>query len=311
MKPKLTSITQHLWVFFAPLCWLLGLAMSHELFSSSGSLRSELTTLVSWLQPSPSPEVIGLAGLLISGLGVSLILWLTHLQNRPTARRPLLHQRPELTEVTGSLALLVGAVILGSELNNAITHMQGATPALNPPSEAELEAWRAALKSPWGLAYELALLPIAECFIFHHVVQRCVPIPSAKLRIAYTALAMTIFSWRLAASPFLVNLCAAWLFERVRSTELSLAFYLDYQLIAWLVAVGWGPQVEGFDLLSAPWQPWTFNLIGLGALIVGIWLIEKTPPCLEKRSALLWDELKREMERESERTRAPRDEDEP
>lgn len=291
MKEPRTTLTQYLWIFFAPFCWLLGLAITHELFSSQGYLRDGLVDVVSILSTEPSSQILSLAGLIFGGMSMFVLLWITHQQNQPTTQRAILKGFPELSEGCAAVCLLIGALILGSELDNVLNHMNGELSHQLQNDHADLEAWKEALRTPWGIVYELILLPFAECFIFHHIVQRCVPIKSEPFRIAFTALVMTTFSWRLSASPLLVNLCGAWLFERVRSTSLSLSYYFDFQLIGWVIAIGYGPQIEGFDLVTAPWQPWSFNLLGVCLLFLGIWLLERTLPFSEKRTAILWEEL--------------------
>jgi len=291
MKAPITTLTQHLWVFIAPFCWLIGLAITHELCSSQGALRAQLEALVSLTHPAPSAQLLGLAGMLIGALCVLGLMWITHQQNQPAQPRPLLKGSPTNSERGAAVLLLFGAVIIGSELDNVLNHMGGLKPQASSLGQEELMAWREALWSPWGWGYELIALPIAECFLFHHVVQRCVPIHNERLRVAFTALVMTTFSWRLSSAPLLVNLCSAWLFERVRAPLLSLGFYVDYQLIGWLIALGYGPQVEGFDLLSSAWQPWGFDLIGVCALLSGAWLLERTPTFSERQASIEWRAL--------------------
>lgn len=291
MKAPSSTLTQHIWVFFAPFCWLIGLAITHELCSSQGYLRPHLEQLVALTHPQPSVELLGVSGLLLGGLVTLGVLWLTHQQNQPPLQRALLSSRPTLTEGAASVCLFIGATIVGSELDNVLSHMGGEAQPPSVISAQELQAWRLALWSAWGALYELALLPLAECFIFHQVVQRCVPIRHEWLRVAFTTLVMTTFSWRLSSSPMLVNLCGAWLFERVRSPSLSCAFYFDFQLVSWLIALGYGPQIEGFDLINEPWQPWGFNLFGVGALLMGVWLLDRSPPFNDRRAEEEWRAL--------------------
>jgi hypothetical protein len=106
-----------------------------------------------------------------------------------------------------------------------------------------------------------------------------------------TTLIMTLFSWRLTTSTLMVNLAAAMLFEHTRSRQLTFGLYFDFQLLNLLVAQGFGPHIEGFDVLTAPWQPLWFDLIGALLFGVGAWLLYEQPSFDERRAMRLWREL--------------------
>ena len=263
---------QLIWRYAPPLLWPLALIGAHEL----APLVAEGLSVAAG---DPAAHLAARAAALVVALGA---LWATDAQNAPADR---LRLAPSSGAALGAAALLaLGGVALGSELDNVLSGaLAGEAPPPAPLSAEDLaarEEWRRALLTPLGLSFTLALLPLAEAWVFHGLFQRNLSGLREGGRLALVSLALTLCSWRLSPSSLVANLCAAWLFERARSPLAAAVGLAAWQGVGLLVAVGAGPGVEGFDNLSAPWQPLWFDLLGCALLMGGWGLAERAAVAL-------------------------------
>jgi hypothetical protein len=272
-----------------PLCWLLSLAITHELSSSIGPLRPALTSLTALLHGSEgasNPALVSLIGLTLGALFFGGLLFKAH-ELAPRLRERYVSspfntshtRKPSLIVSVACLLLVIGGAILGSEVSNLMSQPSAWEATLEAQSAtSELtQAWRAALWTPWGWAYELVLLPIIEVWVAQLVVQRALPVRSPTARVLITTLVATLFSWRLSLSPVIVNLAAALVFEHTRSLLLMWTIYLDYQILCFAVALGYTFGVSGFDDSLTPFQPLWFDVCGALCFLFGYYVLQKTP----------------------------------
>lgn len=254
---------QLIWRYSPPLLWALALYGAYELTPLCAGLMS---------LPPRDPTAHLLAQALTLTCAAAL-LWLTNAQNAPAGRLEI--APPTARALLAALLLALGGVILGSELDNMLKASSDLPPPppLTPELVAEREGWRGALSSPLGLTVTGLLMPITEAWVFLSVFQRNLAGGAAGHReggrVLLTALALTLCSWRLSPNALIANAAAAWLLERTRSPAAGALGLVVWQGVGLWVSVGGGLGVEGFDDLSAPWQPLWFDLLGCVCLVAG------------------------------------------
>ena len=172
----------------------------------------------------------------------------------------------------------IGFAILGSEVGN-ISLSMGDT-LTHEPTVTLLPRWA-------KVAFSV-VEPVGLILVLQGIVQRSLQ----RVHSSNTAMVLTIILGALLYGStnflhFLVLLAwPTWLHSRTKSLLLSVVAYVSGTALGGLIMLGYGPGIEGFDVVSETevlWQPIWFDLLGGGLVALGVfpflrWLERQEKP---------------------------------